>query len=132
VGVELFITRGDASKPDYYSMTGATGWETVWLPAAAELGLDLIPNLGDGSFATVPPEYLPEVAGQLARLREWMAAHGHDLYVEHLDDILPALAAVDPDRRCRLVRITNAGPNRLTEAPNSQIGSGVLDCACAI
>jgi hypothetical protein len=25
-----------------------------------------------------------------------MAAHGHDLYVEHLDRILPVLAAVRP------------------------------------
>jgi hypothetical protein len=96
VGVELFITRKGAAEPDYYSMTGAMGWETVWLPAAAELGLDLIPRLGDGSFARVPPEELSEVARQLARLRDWMEAQGHDLYVEHLDTILPALNSVRP------------------------------------
>jgi hypothetical protein len=96
MGVELFIQRKGVAEPDYYSMTGATGWETVWLPAAAELGLDLIPRLGDGTFARVPPEDLPVVAAQLARLREWMAARGHELYVEHLDNILPALAAVHP------------------------------------
>jgi hypothetical protein len=96
VGVELFIHRKGAADPDYYSMTGATGWESVWLPAAAELGLDLIPRLGDGSFTLVQPEDLPAVAAQLSRLRDWMAAHGHDLYLEHLDDILPALAAVQP------------------------------------
>jgi hypothetical protein len=94
LGVELFIRRKGAVEPDDYSMTGATGWETVWLPAAAELGLDLIPRLGDGSMTTVSPEDLPAVAAQLSRLREWMATHGHDLYVEHLDDILSALAAV--------------------------------------
>lgn len=94
MGVEMFITRKGLAEPEYYSMTGATGWATVWLPAAAELGLDLVPRLGDGSLCLVPPEELPEVARQLACLREWMAAHGHDLYVEHLDRILPALAAV--------------------------------------
>jgi hypothetical protein len=97
VGVELFITRKGAAEPDYFSMTGATGWETVWLPAAAELGLDLIPRLGDGSFARVPPQELSVVAVQLARLRDWMAARGHELYVDHLDEILPALATVRPD-----------------------------------
>lgn len=96
MGVELFITRKGVAEPDYYSMTGATGWETVWLPAADELGLDLIPRLGDGTFARVPPLELPEVAAQLTRLRKWMAASGHELYVEHLDDILSALAAVRP------------------------------------
>lgn len=94
MGVEMFITRKGLAEPDYYSMTGATGWATVWLPAAAELGLDLVPRLGDGSLCLVPPEDLPEIARQLAILREWMAAHGHDLYVEHLDRILPALAAI--------------------------------------
>lgn len=96
MGVELLITRKGVAEPDYYSMTGATGWATVWLPAAAELGLDVIPRLGDGSLSRVPPHELPEVARQLALLRDWMAAHGHDLYVEHLDAILPALAAVRP------------------------------------
>jgi hypothetical protein len=96
VGVELFIHRKGAAEADYYSMTGATGWERVWLPAATELGLDLIPRLGDGTFTRVAPEDLPAVAAQLGRLREWMADHGHDLYVEHLDDILQALAAVHP------------------------------------
>lgn len=96
VGVELFIASKRVAAPDHYCMTGATGWATVWLPAATELGLDLIPRLGDGSLCSVSPEELPEVAGQLARLREWMAAHGHDLYVEHLDRILAALAAVRP------------------------------------
>jgi hypothetical protein len=94
MGVEMFIKRKGLAEPEYYSMTGATGWATVWLPAAAELGLDLVPRLGDGSLSLVPPEELSEVARQLACLREWMAAHGHDLYVEHLDRILPALAAV--------------------------------------
>jgi hypothetical protein len=96
VGVELFIHRKGVAEPEYYSMTGATGWATVWLPAAAELGLDLIPRLGDGRFAHVPPGDLPAVVAQLARLKEWMAARGHDLYVLHLDAILPALAAVHP------------------------------------
>ncbi len=96
MGVALFITRQGAAESDYYSMTGTTGWATVWLPAAAELDLDLIPLLGDGTFSLVPPEELPEVARQLGRLRDWMAAHGHDLYVEHLERILPALAAVRP------------------------------------
>jgi hypothetical protein len=96
VGVELFIHRRGVAEPDYYSMTGATGWQTVWLPAAAELGLDLIPRLGDGSFTIVPPEELPIIAAQLGRLRDWMVAGGYDLYVEHLDHILPALAGVRP------------------------------------
>lgn len=96
MGVELFITSKGGGEPDHYCMTGATGWAAVWLPAAAELGLDLIPRLGDGSLCLVPSEELPAVAGQLARLREWMAARNHDLYVEHLDRILPALAAVRP------------------------------------
>jgi hypothetical protein len=96
VGVELLIHPKGAAEPVYYSMTGATGWATVWLPAAAELGLDLIPRLGDGSFTIVPPQELPELVAQLARLRDWMATNGHELYVEHLDDILPALIAVRP------------------------------------
>ena len=96
MGVELFITRKGVAEPEYYSMTGAAGWATVWLPAAAELGLDLIPRLGDGSLCLVPPEDLPAVELQLSRLRDWMAARGHALYVEHLDRILPALAAVRP------------------------------------
>lgn len=96
MGVELFIRRKGVTEPDYYSMTGATGWQTVWLPAAAELGLELIPHLGDGAFSLVPPEYLSAVTEQLIRLRDWMVVHGHDLYVKHLDDILPALAAVRP------------------------------------
>ena len=50
MGVELFITRKGGAVSDYYSMTGATGWKSVWLPAAAEVGLDLIPLLGDGAF----------------------------------------------------------------------------------
>jgi hypothetical protein len=54
------------------------------------------PRLVDGTFAAVPPEDLPAVAAQLARLRDGMAARGYDLDVEHLDDILPALAAVRP------------------------------------
>ena len=78
-------------------MTGATGWQEVWLPAAEKLGLDLVPHLGDGAFARVPQEYLREVTQQLTRLRHWMAENGYDLYVEHLDDILPALATVNPD-----------------------------------
>ena|SRR5437762_14027280 len=96
MGVELFIHRKGASEPDYYSMTGATGWATIWLPAATELGLDLIPYLGDGTFNRLPPEYLPQVCAQLARLRDWMLARGQDLYVEHLDDVLHGLAAVNP------------------------------------
>ncbi len=96
MGVELFITRKGVAEPDCYSMTGATGWATVWLPAAAELGLDLVPRLGDGSLCLVPPEELPDVARQLTCLRDWMAARGQDLYVEHLDRILPVLAAVSP------------------------------------
>jgi hypothetical protein len=96
VGVELLITRKGVAEPDYYSMTGATGWATVWLPAAAELGLELIPQLGDGSFGDITAEILSEVMRQLACLRNWMASRGHDLYVEHLDRILPALAAVRP------------------------------------
>jgi len=96
MGVELFISRRGVAEPDYFSMTGSTGWQEVWLPAAAELKLDLIPPMGDGSLWSIPPETLKDAVGQLARLRDWMAAHGHDLYVEHLDRILPALAAVRP------------------------------------
>jgi hypothetical protein len=96
VGVELFITRKGVAEPDHYCMTGATGWVTVWLPAAAELGLDLIPLLGDGTFVRVPPTELPGVAAQLTRLRDWMVAREHVLYVEHLDELLPALTAVRP------------------------------------
>lgn len=96
MGVGLFITRKGVAEPNYYSVTGSTGWTTVWLPAAAELGLDLIPRLGDGSLCPASAEEIKLVAEQLSRLREWMTARGHDLYVEHLDRILPALAAVRP------------------------------------
>jgi hypothetical protein len=97
MGVQLLISRKEVARPDYYSQTGATGWETVWLPAAEELGLTLVPHLGSGAFSGVAPEYLPDVISQLTRLREWMAANGHDLYVEHLDDTLSALANVRPE-----------------------------------
>jgi hypothetical protein len=97
MGVQLLITRKEAVKPDYYSLTGAAGWETVWLPAAEELGLTLVPHLGNGAFSGVAPEYLPEIISQLTRLRAWMAANGHDLYVEHLDDALLALAEARPE-----------------------------------
>ena len=96
MGVELFIHRHGTTEPDYYSMTGATGWSDVWLPAANALQLDLVPLLGDGTFGRLPPEYLPEVIAQLGRLREWMRTQGHDLYVEHLDQILPALSRLNP------------------------------------
>jgi hypothetical protein len=96
MGVELFITRKGVAEPSYYSLTGATGWEQVWLPAAQELGPTVIPLLGNGALGNVGPEQLPEVMFQLSRLREWMAAKGHAIYVEHLDDILAALAKIRP------------------------------------
>jgi len=96
MGVQLFIHRKNTPEPDYYSVTGAAGWRAIWLPAANELSLNLVPHLGDGAFSELPPEYLPQVIIQLGRLRDWMADQGHDLYVEHLDRILPALAAVIP------------------------------------
>lgn len=97
MGVELFIHRKDAPQPEYYSLSGTAGWLKVWLPAAKELGLDLIPFIGDGTFSSLPPENLPEVMMQLRQLRDWMATHGHDLYVEHLDALLPALIAINPN-----------------------------------
>ena len=96
MGVQLLIHRKGAAEPEYYSLTGATGWATVWLPAAEELELDLVPLLGDGAFSSVPAEHLPKVIEQLSRLQRWMSASGHDLYVEHLNNILPALTAVNP------------------------------------
>jgi hypothetical protein len=98
MGVELFITRAGAAKPEYYSLTGATGWENVWLPAAEKLGLSLVSLLASGAFTRVEPEYLPEIVLQLTRLREWMVLNDHELYVEHLNDVLLALATVSPGK----------------------------------
>lgn len=92
----MLLRRRGSAEPECYSLTGATGWQTVWLPAAAELGLELVPLLGNGAFTHVPPEELPEIMAQLAKLREWMTVHGHSLYVEHLDHALSALSAVQP------------------------------------
>lgn len=94
MGIELFITRKGATESEYYCVTGSNGWETIWLPAAKELGLDLIPTLGDGTFCQLPPDELPAMISQLSRLREWMATRDYDTYVDHLDDIIPALATV--------------------------------------
>jgi len=95
--VDLLIHRKGAIETEYYCIASAAGWRIAWLPAAAELGLDLVPLLGDGTFTDVSAEYLPQVIAQLARLRSWMIAHQHAEYAEHLDRILPALTTINPN-----------------------------------
>jgi hypothetical protein len=124
MSVQRLITRSGASESDYYCMTGAMGWGTVWLPAAVELGLDLIPLLGDGTFATVPPESLAQVVAQLATLRGWMAERRNMALNSLIAELIEQAVCEDdssptkpePGRRTvvkkRLNKASRAGGNR--------------------
>ncbi len=70
----------------------------LWIPAASALELELIPYLADGSFTTMPSEFIPRLASELWQLRGYFAEQpaSTSWIVERIDNILAAFESYDP------------------------------------
>jgi hypothetical protein len=81
VGVNFVVTRKGIAEHDLHIVSGMNGWRGYWLPATRELGLKIVPHLGDGRYTCFPPDDIPALVAELERLRPWMEAR----------DLLPSL-----------------------------------------
>ncbi|MDB5348116.1 MAG: hypothetical protein JWP89_6493 [Schlesneria sp.] len=97
MGVHFHVQRRGAPSGELYNVSGRSGWETHWLVGARELGLVIVPHLGDGgTYVSFPPEDIPQLIAELELLRAWFEGREYDLYLQFIDRIIRVFDETDP------------------------------------
>lgn len=97
MSVVLFINRRGQNIADRYDIATGRSWQQVWLPAARNLQLDLIPEICHGINDYVW-ELRPQLLQQLAKLHSWMVGAGYAEFARSIDEVIAALATADPEK----------------------------------
>lgn len=97
MGVDFFVTKKGTSDHELYIVSGVNGWRDIWLPACTELGLEIVPFLGDGRYTIFSPEEIPQLLRELTLLRPTMEEGGYERFVETIDCILRVFADTNPE-----------------------------------
>ncbi len=95
--VSMGIKHRDSGEYEVVLVATSDTFRRVWLPAAAGLGLELVPLFAGGALTLVPPEFVPRIVAEVIRLREWAAARSDGNYlVDRCDGVLEAFVRTDP------------------------------------
>ena len=95
--VEMGIRHRDSGEYEVVPVSTSATFDSVWLPAAERLGLELVPLFAGGALTTVPPDLVPRIVAEVRRLRDWAATQPDgDYLVERCAAILDAFERTNP------------------------------------
>ena len=95
--VSMLIRNSDTGECEDVPVACSDTFRRVWLPAAENLGLELVALFDGGALTTVPPELVPQIIAEVTCLQQWAPNQPNGEYlVERCTDILAAFARTDP------------------------------------
>lgn len=99
MSVEMGIRHLETGEYEVVAVASADTFRSVWIPTAADLGLELVPLFSGGALTRVPVELVPQIISEVIILCDW--AHkqpNRESLAERSSGILAAFARTDPSQ----------------------------------